>query len=405
MLLLVVAGAFELLVGCWAYDAPNQVLKSKLKFPKKEHSVPDDWPEFVNLSPKLNRWIRQNNTLEADPVNMNEEEVEIQSAEGKPFNVVKQGFERVRLNPNLLPILQEVRKNGLSGARVGPTTAGSWLVFLGGGNDDTVEDKLALNLQGSESFSLREEYHYAFRCSGFVIRKGGPEGSKIDGAGFDQVAQRVHIDQDQTGEPLLSMGLTWIFKLPNIYLLNVWSPLYDIRMRPMAFVDINTVNVEKEVMRYRTNSTANAGGKFGSFRSDRLMSLYSPSHKWYYYPRVKHGDAIAFDTGKTPHNSFTMPGEQVLGEIRNQIVKIKEEKQVALCGGEGDRLIQAVYASIKQEFPMEMIEYIGVAKALKERVCAKRDAMDAAEYAYVLEYLSRASLEIRCVTYIGKNGF
>ena len=305
-------------------------------------------------------------------------------------------FELVDLHPRLLPLLRMVKKNGLSGARVGPTTAGSWFLFMGGGTAETVEDKLAHALQGHDSFTLSEgEYfHYAFRCAGFVIRKGGPEGTKLDGVGFDNVAQRVHIDQDLDGEPLLSMGLSWVFKLPFMRLLNVWSPLHDVRLRPMAFADVRSVERVRDVVRYRTNSTQNAGGRFGSFRSDRLMSLYANSHEWFWYPAMRFGQAVAFDTSSVPHSSFTLPGEILLSKVRKDLedFKSKSSNKDEICARQID-LTNAIGLSLDME------AFIGSALGFKRRICENRIQENLEkELDEMLEFISRASLEIRCVT-------
>jgi len=272
------------------------------------------------------------------------------------------------------------------------------LLFLGGGNAETVEDKLARSLQGSDSFSLSgDTVHYAFRCTGFVIRKGGPEGSKLNGTGFDNVAQRVHIDQDLQGEPILSMGLTWIFRLPYMRLLNVWSPLHDVRLRPMAFADRRTVNRARDVVRYRANTTQNAGGRFGSFRSDRLMSMYSEEQKWYWYPNTRFGQAIAFDTSDVPHSSFTLPGEQILSSLQNEILALSQhpskEAKDAICSSQ-----QVPPLPSKYEISVDMDAFIGSAAAFKRRACAGRASER--DFKEMLEYISRASLEIRCVTVV-----
>lgn len=264
-----------------------------------------------------------------------------------------------------------------------------------------MEDRLAHNLQGSDSFSLGgDTIHYAFRCAGFVIRKGGPEGSKVNGTGFDNVAQRVHIDQDIQGEPLISMGLTWVFQLPYVRLLNIWSPLHDIRLRPMAFADRRTVNIARDVVRYRTNSTPNAGGRLGSFRSDRLMSLYSPDHTWYWFPNVRFGQAIAFDTSNVPHSSFTLPGEQILSVLRNDIAEL-----AASSGPSANDIVQRICADLAvPPFPsdyaisVDMDAFIGSATAFKRRACAGKAT--SSDFEEMLEFLTRASLEIRCVTLV-----
>lgn len=368
-----------------------------LRFPRQNHTRQDDWPEFAHLTPKLKRWHKENSTIEHDPINMEERKVTVLDANSRnDLWLSTSGFELVDLHPRILSYLREIKKNGLVGARVGPSTAGSnFLLFFSGGSDEVLEDKLARALQGSDSFSLGNgKYHYAFRCAGFVIRKGGPEGSKLPGSGFDMVAQRVHIDQDLDGEPLLSMGLNWIFKLPFMYMVNIWSPLHDIRMRPMAFADRRTIHVESDVVRYRANSTQNAGGRLGSFRSDRLMSLYSERHQWYWYPNVRFGQAIAFDTSNVPHSSFSIPGEELLSTIRQDILDLKDNpvRKSSLCTQETFQITPS------EEISLDMEALISSALGFKKRICESRGSPN--DFDEILDYLTRASLEIRCVTFV-----
>jgi len=373
-------------------------IAASLRFPRLKHTFHDTWPEFASVpGPVLKRWAKENGTVEHAPVNMEEATVSIRVAdESDPaVHLAGMGFERVELHPRILPLLKHVKQHGLSGNRVGPTIQGN--LFVGGGTDEEIEDKLARQLQGADSFSLGGGVrHYAFYCAGFVIRKGGPEGSALNGSGFDQVAQRVHIDQDLRGEPLLGMGLTWVFRLPFMYLLNVWSPLHDIRMRPMAFVDQRTVDPGRDVMRYRTNSTANAGGRRGSFQSDRLMSLHHASHAWYWFPDMRFGQAVAWNTGTVPHSSFSLPGEAVLTLLRRQLDAFAKGDRAAGCGAAAEADVKAAIAREADALSMDMEAQIGAAAAFVRRACDNHASAD--DVAYALEYLTRASLEIRCVT-------
>jgi hypothetical protein len=380
-------------------DDQRTILQAKLRFPRYNHTREDTWQEFRHLD-KLRRWDKEPNSTEHDPVNMEEMLVTIKDATqqemktGKEFTVSVEGFERVDLHPRILPMLREIKNNGLSGNRVGPTTAGGSIFSIGFDTDETVEDRLARSLQGYDSFSLGgNTYHYALRCAGFVIRKGGPEGAKLEGKGFDMVAQRVHIDQDLDGEPLLSMGMTWIFKLPGMRLLNIWSPLHDVRMRPLAFADQRSVTRLTDVLRYRTNSTVNAGGRFGSFRSDRLMSMYNDKQQWWWFPNTRFGHAIAFDTGSVPHSSFSLPGEGTLGELRNQLVDVaKNGKQSQFC-----HKIDATKVTSKQ-VSVDMDAFIGATREFLRRGCEGRAT--SRDFDEMLEFVTRASLEIRCVTFV-----
>ena len=150
----------------------------------------------------------------------------------------------------------------------------------------TLEDTLASQLQGWSPFRRASDRavgwaagwtapSYAAKCAGFVMRRGGPLGGALSGSGdgFDRVARRVHIDQDLAGDPLRARGLTWLFRLPGVELLNLWIPLDEVvRLQPLALMSTATLN-QLDVARLRANSTRNAGGHGGSFPSDRLAVM------------------------------------------------------------------------------------------------------------------------------------
>ena len=56
---------------------------TSMRFPRLKHVREDDWTEFLHLSPRLKRWEKENNTVEHDPVNMEEHLVHVQPATDK----------------------------------------------------------------------------------------------------------------------------------------------------------------------------------------------------------------------------------------------------------------------------------------------------------------------------------
>jgi hypothetical protein len=82
------------------------------------------------------------------------------------------------------------------------------------------------------------------------------------------------------GEPIRALGLKKVLEyIPWLHVLNVWSPLETPRLRPLGMMNRQTL-LERSVLRYRTNSTKNAGGQGGSFASDRLMPLHTEEQEW-----------------------------------------------------------------------------------------------------------------------------
>jgi hypothetical protein len=263
---------------------------------------------------------------EHDEVNMDEVPVTIKDMRNTDvnFRLLDHGFEVVKLQPSLLPFLRDVLEKGLDGGRQGV----QW-----GINEKSAESALANALEGFGAFQLHNLWHYNIKCAGFVMRAGTPLGKKMvpmqsqpgssNRVNFDMVAQRVHIDQDLEGEPLRSLGVMQLLQMPFMELFNVWVPLMTSPIRPLAFADIRTMNAT-HMLRYRANSTKNAGGRNGSFSSDRMMALHHHEQKWYYNSGIEFGDAFIFSTGRTPHSSFSLPGEDALSKHLLRFTAMRE---------------------------------------------------------------------------------
>ncbi len=313
-------------------------------------------------------------------------------------DLLENGFEPVMLKDRLKPYLKEIEQHGLTGARAGFSTESN--LHDGALDQSTIESRFAKALQGANTFGLRNYYNYNLKCQGFVIRKSGPmaspAASKFQGMSHNGVAVRVHVDQDLEGEPLRAMDAVRYFRAPlkflGFKLLNLWSPLKDVRMNPMAFADMRTVDVASDLLRYRANTTAEAGGSRGSFVSDRLMPLFRERHKWYYVPDLRFGSAIAFDTGEIPHSSFTLPGEHFLLAVREKIAARE-------CDHDA---LGALLKELNEDPSVVGVVREGVERAadfLATRVCS--GAAEASEIeAFDDEYLTRASLEIRCMSIV-----
>jgi hypothetical protein len=63
--------------------AEGRTVETKLRFPRSKHLREDDWKEFSHLQPKLKRWEKENNTIEHDPINMEEQTVQVLDASGQ----------------------------------------------------------------------------------------------------------------------------------------------------------------------------------------------------------------------------------------------------------------------------------------------------------------------------------
>ena len=250
-------------------------------------------------------------------------------------------------------------------------------------------------------------------CSGFVLRKGGPLGKRVDGGekGFDLVAQRVHIDQDLEGEPLVRMGMAAAVRwAPFLEVLNVWVPLATPRLRPLALNDVRSLRHGDDVLRYRANSTRNAGGRGGSFSSDRLMPVFHRDQRWYWDSGMRFGHAMAFLTGQTAHTSFSLPVETHLDAFRSAFLAyINADDPEAACfalltARAKARSLKRAPAPPATEQLVGRVSHLATllcrgdpvagVTALLEGDAARRVAAEG------VAALERASLEIRCATLV-----
>jgi hypothetical protein len=109
---------------------------------------------------------------------------------------------------------------------------------------------------------------------------------------------------------------------------------------------------------------------------------------------------VAWNTGTIPHSSFSLPGEDMLSVIRNQLQDIDELGREAVCTPANELELKQAYAesTSKQSLGLDMEAQIGAALGFRNRVCEGRASK--ADLQFMLEYLTRASLEIRCVTLV-----
>ena len=112
----------------------------------------------------------------------------------------------------------------------------------------------------------------------------------------------AHIDQDVNGEPIRSMGIGWVFQQLPVTMLNLWMPLNDAQVRPLALMDTLTNEPSRGHLAKWSTTTFN-------ITSDRFLATTaaSTSGGWYFHSQLNPGDAIVFSTLDTPHTSFGRP--------------------------------------------------------------------------------------------------
>lgn len=300
-------------------------------------------------------------------------------------------------------MLQRIHEGGLDGFRSGPSMATSAEADEA---DMHVEEVLARRLQGLDTFELSGHLTYNFHCTGFVIRRGTALGRAAHNtSGADMVAQRVHIDSDLEGEPLLGMGLRWLFtRVPYMHILNVWTPLHALAIRPLALVDTST-QAEGDVLRYRANSTRNAGGRLGSFVADRLMTLHNAAQEWWWFPDMVYGQAIVFLTGVTPHSSFSLVDEEtMLAEQLTLLLALKADRDAGkVSDNNNDASCPAHLLTMPDAFvqnsPPPVRELVRSTCRALASLCGARGDGDIETLRLLEETIaaiSRSSLEIRC---------
>ena len=133
-------------------------------------------------------------------------------------------------------------------------------------------------------------------------------------------SRSVHIDQDLDGAPLRTMfrGSLHAFMraVPALRLLNVWLPLADPPVRPLALMETSH-SPARPAVRDKLH--------FRDWKNDRFYFLHggNTTQRWWYAPEMRFGSAFVFDATATPHTSFSLPAERCLGErvVRLRVIR------------------------------------------------------------------------------------
>jgi hypothetical protein len=177
---------------------------------------------------------------------------------------------------------------------------------------------------------------------GLIMRKGGPNGLKIDPDiamgemnGHD-VAVAVHGDQDVRGTPLKQITRGFaprMFRhqtpdgsnrLSPLVLVNVWIPLQQIT-RPLALMDRRTLNAREHQLRYALPTESFLDRTEDMRMNDIWAFLHDESQQWYFHSHMAHDQAYVFDTLGEPHGSFILPGEEVAERLYLQLQLLRKQ--------------------------------------------------------------------------------
>ncbi len=177
---------------------------------------------------------------------------------------------------------------------------------------------------------------------GLIMRKGGPNGLKVDPDvemgemnGHD-VALAIHGDQDVRGTPLKQMmrgWAPWLFRhqTPDgsnryspLVLVNLWIPLQQLT-RPLALMDRRTLNAREHQLRYALPTEAFLDRTEDMRENDIWAFLHDDAQQWYFHSHMAHDQAYVFDTLGEPHGSFILPGEAVAERCYLQLRGLREQ--------------------------------------------------------------------------------
>lgn len=177
---------------------------------------------------------------------------------------------------------------------------------------------------------------------GLVMRKGGPNGLKVDphlemtGMNHHDVALAVHADQDVRGTPLkqIMRGFApWLFRhqtpdggnrLSPLVLVNLWIPLQQIT-RPLVLMDRRTLDPRRHQLRYALPTDSFLEREEEMKLNDIWAFLHDEAQQWYFHSDMDHETAYVFDTLGEPHGSCVVPGEEVAEHYYLQLQQLRQQ--------------------------------------------------------------------------------
>ena len=338
------------------------------------------------------------------------------------ISLVKNGFEYVDL--------KDVHKDG--------SLKSDFQSALEHGLDSNLSSRIRHKLRHFFATLSDGSYLWIFKVvgEGMIIRRNragckNPHLCKsIDG---DEVAAKtVHIDQDLHGQPLRSMlfGLApFLFheKYSPLRILNIWIPLQQVRVRPLALMDVQTFNRQAHQLKYHivnkfmSDHEDGEGGKEKYLLNDCFTSLHHEDQKWYFYDGQDSDKMIVFETTGTPHGSFMLPGEKflrrlldALEEIHDHVVRRKEDDCFPLALKEkifgvlrennkthakSTPTIQGAVQEI-QEYVIHTLLHHGIVDEANESMCVHDVTGFKAAVKRLVQINTRVSLEMRAVGFL-----
>ena len=161
---------------------------------------------------------------------------------------------------------------------------------------------------------------------GTVIRNDNPGAAE----GLRKPVYNAHVDYDvptcrAVAEKNLSPAEWTKYRNNRIILINVWRPIVEVESAPLAVMDGSTMASQDLIYGpiggQSVAGVANAAG---------YNIAYNPAHRWYYVPRQKPEEMLAFKLSDSvpdavqyaAHTSFKDPTEQP-GAARRQSIELR----------------------------------------------------------------------------------
>mmetsp|Transcript_22128 Transcript_22128/g.46240 ORF Transcript_22128/g.46240 Transcript_22128/m.46240 type:complete len:358 (-) Transcript_22128:11-1084(-) len=166
-----------------------------------------------------------------------------------------------------------------------------------------------------DKIMMPSSHLYFLHVDRIVLRGTAADGPALEGVLRWPGAFNGHVDVDLQGEPMVSMGYNWIFKLvPFLHLVNVWIPMGDSQVRPLAFLGKTSVK-KGDLAKWRQSVDFhlpclwNLEFKCAIQDSDSFVVTTESAREgaWYYSSQMKRGQAFVFSSFESPHTSFGRP--------------------------------------------------------------------------------------------------
>lgn len=250
---------------------------------------------------------------------------------------------------------------------------------------------------------------------GLVMRKGGPNGLKVDPdiemteMNHHDVALAVHGDQDVRGTPLKQMmrgnaPLMFRHQTPDgsnsfspLVLINLWIPLQQVT-RPLTLMDRRSLDARNHQLRYALPTDTFLDRSEDMVLNDIWAFLHDDAQQWYFHSSMGHDKAYIFDTLGEPHGSFMLPGEDVAEHVYLQLLQLRDQ----LAAGKAVERAPAVALDLPADTTAPLRKAIESMAALAANVPVDEPGQPAVEVwlaraAEAMDSVVRKSLEMRIV--------